>query len=152
MTLTVLATSCSKTTPSGFWTNFHKDLITTKDSDQGPWGGHIEIHWKSEISKTFSSREIVDFASKNGWQLTDSLIYTSESLRQLTNYSDTDYSIDILKENVLKRINSIDKYIFVFKTSWIAVEPGNARETEKNGFAVINSNGTELIVFHLWGE
>jgi hypothetical protein len=148
----VLASSCNKTTPAGFWTNFHEDLIVTKDSDQGPWGGHREIYWKSENERTFTSREIIDFALENGWQLTDSLIYTNDSLRPLTNYLDTDYSHDILNETVLEQIKSSDNYIFVFKTGWIAVEPGNARDTEKNGFVTINSNGTELKVYHLWGE
>ena len=152
LTLIVLATSCTKTTPAGFWTNFHKDLIIKKNSDQGPWGGHREIYWKSENEKTFTSREIIDFALENGWQLTDSLIYTNDSLRPLTNYFDTGYSLDILKESVLEQIKSGDNYIFVFKTGWIAVEPGNARDTEKNGFVTINSNGTELKVYHLWGE
>jgi hypothetical protein len=148
----VLASSCNKTTPAGFWTNFHEDLIVTKDSDHGPWGGHREIYWRSENKRTFTSREIIDFALENGWQLTDSLSYTNNSLRPLTNYLDTDYSYDILNEMVLEQIKSNDNYIFVFKTGWIAVEPGNARDTEKNGFVTINSNGTELKVYHLWGE
>jgi hypothetical protein len=58
---------------------------TTEDSDQGPWGGRREICWKSEKGKRFTPSEIIDFASKNGWQLTDSLSYMSGSLMPLTN-------------------------------------------------------------------
>ena len=152
MALIALITSCNKTTPSAFWTNFHRNLITAKISDQGPRGGHREIHWKSEQGKPFTLKEVIEFASRNGWQLTDSLTYTKDSLVKLTNYSDKNYSFDILKENIIKRNHSVDNYILIFKTGWIAVEPGNARETEKNGFVQINSNGTELMIYHLWGE
>lgn len=152
LTFTVCLTSCSKTTPAGFWTNFYEDLMITKNSDQGPWGGHREIHWRSKNEKTFNLEEIIDFASKNGWQLTDSLIYANNSLSPLTKYPETDYSFDILRETVLKQIASDKIYIFVFTTGWTAVEPGNARDTEKNGFVIINSKGTQLMVYHLWGE
>ena len=42
--------------------------------------------------------------------------------------------------------------VFVFKTDWEAIEPGNARQTEQNGFIVLNRDGTEMSVYHLWGE
>jgi hypothetical protein len=144
--------SCSRVTPAGFWTNFHYDLINKKDSDQGPWGGYREIHWKSKERKTFTSEEVIDFAKQNDWQITDSLNYTNNILEPLTNYNKTDYSADILENTFLKKINSPHNNVFVFKTGWVAVEPGNAKETEKNGFVTINSDGTELIIYHSWGE
>lgn len=138
-------------TPAGFWMNFKDDLIVTKNSDQGPWGGYREIYWESKKEKTFNATELIDFASRNGWHVTDSLTYKKSYLKSLTNY-DNDYSFAILNEKVLARITSADIRIFVFNTGWIAVEPGNFRDTDKNGFVVINSPGTDLRIFHVWGE
>lgn len=154
MTLTVFSISCSKITPAGFWTNFHQELIATKNSDQGPWGGHREIHWKSENTNTFSSKELIDFATKNDWKLTDSISFSADtqSRNSIVELKIDEYSLDIFKDRVLPKLKSKDNKLFVFKTTWLAVEPGNARETFENGFAVLNSNGTELNVYHLWGE
>lgn len=151
LTLLFLITSCSKVIPLGFWTNYHSDLITSKENDQGPWGGRTEIHWKSNDENSFSTKEILEFAKKNGWQLIDSLVYKKNVIKPLSNYSKKDYSYRLL-ENFLNKFKSSEKYIFVFKTDLIAVEPGNEKETSKNGFVFINSDQKELAVYHLWGE
>jgi len=152
--LVVLVTSCNKTTPAGFWTDFHKDLMLTKNSDQGPWGGHREINWKSETNNTFTDKELIDFTNQNDWKLLDSVSFsidtlTKESFSKLKN---DDYSLDILNESILPKLKSKNNKIFIFKTTWLAVEPGNTRETFENGFAVLNSDRTELKIYHLWGE
>lgn len=152
--LTVLLTSCNKTTPAGFWTDFHKDLILTKDSDQGPWGGHREINWKSESNNTFTGKELIEFADKNDWKLLDSISFSEDTLTKnsFSKLKNDDYSLYILNESILPKLKSNDNQIFIFKTTWLAVEPGNARESFENGFAIINSDGRELKIFHLWGE
>ena len=151
--LIVLITSCSRTTPAGFWTTYYKDLIVTKNSDQGPWGGHREIIWKTEAN-TFTDKEIIEFATKNDWELIDSISFSVKSswIESFAKLKNDDYSIDILKEKVLPLLKPKDNKCLVFKTTWLAVEPGNARETFENGFAILNSDGTELKVYHLWGE
>lgn len=152
--LTALVTSCNKTMPAGFWTDFHKDLILTKNSDQGPWGGHREINWKSETNNTFTDKELIEFAKKNNWKLLDSISFSVDTLTKnsFSKLKNDDYSLDILNENVLPKLKSKDNRIFIFRTTWLAVKPGNTRETFENGFAVLNSDGTELKVYHLWGE
>lgn len=152
--LTVFITSCNKVTPAGFWTDFHKDLILTKDSDQGPWGGQRIINWKSENKNTFTDNELIEYANKNDWKLLDSISFTADTItvNSFSKLKNDDYSLDLLKENIVEKLQSNDNKIFVFKTTWLAVEPGNTRETFENGFAVINSDGTELKIFHLWGE
>ena len=152
--LIVLATSCSKTTPAGFWTDFHKDKILTKNSDQGPWGGHREINWKSETDNTFTDKELIEFANKNDWQLIDSISFSADKVTKdsFSKLKNEHYSLDILNQSVLPKVKTNDDRIFIFKTTWLALEPGNTRETFENGFAVLNSDGTELKVFHLWGE
>ncbi len=152
--LTVLMTSCNNTTPAGFWTDFHKELILTKNSDQGPWGGHREINWKSEFANTFIDKELIEFANKNDWKLLDSISFSADTLTKnsFSKLKNDDYSLDIINESILPKLKINDNRLFIFKTTWLAVEPGNTRETFENGFAVLNSDGTELRIYHLWGE
>lgn len=152
--LNIFLTSCNKTTPAGFWTDFHKDLIVTKESDQGPWGGQKKINWKSKNKKAFSNNELIEFAEKNGWKFIDSISFSVDTLikDRLSKLKIDDYSQGILFDSVLKKCESKNNKILVFKTTWLKVEPGNTRETFENGFAILNSDGTELIVFHIWGE
>ena len=49
--MTLVLNSCSKFTPSGFWKNFHSELIEKKSSDQGPFGGTREIEWENTNEK-----------------------------------------------------------------------------------------------------
>jgi hypothetical protein len=152
--LIVLTTACSEKTPASFWTNYQKNLIKSKTSDQGPWGGHREIYWKSETANTFTEIELIEFAKKNYWKLIDSISFSADTLTQnsFLKLKSDDYSLDILKDRVLTKLKSNDNRVFVFKTTWLAVEPGNTRETFENGFAILNSDGTELKIYHLWGE
>lgn len=150
----VSITSCNKITPAGFWADFHKDLILTKNSDQGPWGGHREIAWKGEAKNTFTDKALIEFASKNNWELIDSVSFSVDTLTKnsFSKLKAYDYSLDILNESILPKLKTNDNRVFVFKTSWLEVESGNARETFENGFAILNSDGTELKIFHLWGD
>lgn len=128
--------------------------MLTKSSDQGPRGGHREINWKSEAKNTFTDKEIIEFADKNDWKLIDSISFPADTLTKdrFSSLKNDDYSLDLLNESILPKLKSTDNKIFIFKTTWLKVEPGNTRETFENGFAVLNSDGTELKIFHLWGE
>jgi hypothetical protein len=152
--LTVLVISCNKATPASFWTDFHKDIILTKNSDQGPWGGHREIKWKGETYNTFSDKELIEYADKNDWKLLDSISFSADTLtkKSFSKLKNDGYSHDILNESILPKLKTTDNRIFIFKTTWLRIESGNTRETFENGFAVLNSDGTELKVYHLWGE
>lgn len=146
--------SCKTTTPAGFWTGFHEELLLTKQNDQGPWGGYREIKWKTSVPNTFIVKELILIAEKNEWKFIDSLSISADTL---TNSSPStqkldDYSLVLLKQKILPILASDDVRILVFKTHWLAIEPGNARETFENGFAVINKEGKELKIFHFWGE
>lgn len=148
--LSVLLTGCSKLTPSGFWTDYHSDSIVRKFSDQGPWGGVRNIIWESDTSIS-STKELLDFASQNDWDLTNKISFPSDKER-LHNFNIDDYSIYLLEEHVVSNWKDQDFEVFIFRTGWVAIEPGNIRETEKNGFLVINSDRSKIEVFHLWGE
>lgn len=148
-----LAMSCGRARPAGFWANFHKDLLIVNTSDHGPWGGYSTWLWKSDTT-TFTDAAVIDFAKKNGWTIADSLALLADTINStnLPALKVDAYSVDLLKSTVIPRLEPGDCTIIIFKTSWLAVEPGNARETFVNGFAVLNVAGTRLKMYHQWGE
>jgi hypothetical protein len=95
LVLMLVLSSCNMM-PAAFWRNYRPEFILEKNSDQGPWGGVRKIIWRSEVTNTFNSKQLIDYASQNGWQLTDSLISVNDSLKILTDYSCQDYSFSIL--------------------------------------------------------
>ena len=113
-------------------------------------GNHLE-KWSKN---TFYVKELIEYAKKNDWKVVDSVSFITDTLTKnsFIKLKIDDYSLEILKERVLSKLNPKDNKIFIFKTSWLAVEPGNARETFENGYAILNSDGTELRIYHLWGE
>ena len=131
-----------------------QDLLLTKNSNQGPWDGKRELCWKSKTINTFNNKELIEFATTNDWKLLDSISFFSDTLTQISfsKLKNDEYSLQLLNKNVLPKINSNFNRIFIFKTAWLAIEPGNSRETFENGFAAINSDGTELKIYHFWGE
>jgi hypothetical protein len=149
--LTVALSSCSMM-PASFWEKYRSELILEKNSDQGPWGGVRKIVWKCEKPDTFTAGQLIDYATRNGWQLTDSLTLIDGLPEMPTNASDADYSLSILRNEALRLPGPAARRIFLFKTGWIAVEPGNARDTEINGFLMLSMDGAWLAMFHRWGE
>jgi hypothetical protein len=148
-----LAMSCGRAKPAGFWTNFHKDLLIKNTSDHGPWGGHSTWVWESNTS-TFTDAAVIDFATKNGWTITDSLTLSADTINStdLPALKGDAYSVDLLKSTLIPTLELGDCTILIFKTGWLAVEPGNTRETLANGFAVSNAAGTRLAIYQHWGE
>jgi len=152
MILVILASSCTVIGPARFWASFHKELIEKHESDQGPWGGHRNICWKSNGKKIFETIEVLNYAKRNGWELTDSLLLSSISLNYDSNKND-DYMYDLIRETVLQEWKLKDvNILYIFKTGWVSVEPGNSRDTEKNGFVGISNDKKALFVYHVWGE
>jgi len=84
----------------------------------------------------------------------DSLSFSKEKVTKNSFFKlkNDDYSLDILYNDIVPKLKKNDSKIFIFKTTWLNVEPGNTRETFENGFAILNSDRTELKVIHLWGE
>lgn len=124
--------------------------MLTKESDQGHWCGHREINWKCESNNTFTDEELIEFADKNDWKRFDSISFSVDTLTKKSFYKlkNDDHSFDILNESILPKLKTNDKKVFIFKTTCLAVEPGNTRETFENGFAVLSSDGTGLKVYY----
>ena len=145
--------SCNKLTPAGFWKDYQTESKQTEDSNQGPRGGYTKIVWHDDLINTFDREDVLNYATRNGWHLTDCLSYINGTLNLQTTYDELDYSCAILREEVLPLLKPDEIYeILVFTSGWIAVEPGNAQETEKNGFVVFNLDRNRLLIYHLWGE
>lgn len=154
LSLVILTASCNKIIPAGFWANYNQYAIVTRKSNQGPYGGYQEVKWKSAAAHTFRAKQIIGLAEENNWVFTDSIKFSSDQIKKLSDtiINDTDYSDYILKSDVLSKTDPTDVTVYKFKTGWIAIKPDNDQETQVNGFAIINSTGTEMTAYHLWGE
>lgn len=160
--LTLAFGACNKATPAGFWKNYKNDLLVKNISDQGPNGGHRAIYWKSDEANLFTSSNVLDFARKNGWTLVDSLEFNSDHTNKWTynnkavfpltstGFSDTHLNDAHLTD--FPRWFGGQVSVYKFKTGWVTIEPGTDNSIEENGFVVISSDGTEMAVYHLWGE
>ena len=161
VTMTLL--SCCKSQPAGFWTDFDRETQTDHINDQGPWGGHRTLHWKSDKQGAFDTKRVIDFAITNGWTLVDSSDHTSDHMDNWTYFSETifplahtgfDPKVTSLVSTYEKfpRWTTSDVIVLHFQTGWISIEPGTDDSYETNGFVMINKDKSEMTVYHLWGE
>ena len=160
--LTVVFISCNRATPTGFWKNYKTNFLVKNISDQGPYGGHRAVYWKSEKPITFDTKNILDFAAKNGWTLTDSSEFTKEqtdkwmylktAIFPLTSTGFSDTSLNGLLPDAFPRWFGGQLKLYKFKTGWVTIEPGTDHSIEVNGFVLLNQDKSELAVYHLWGE
>ena len=160
--LALVAISCNKATPTGFWKNYKPDLLVKNISDQGPYGGHRAVYWKSERSLNFDTKNILDFAAKNGWTLTDSSEYSNDQTNKWTYDNEQvfpltsiGFSDSVLNDAHLKdfpRWFGGQLKFYKFKTGWVTIEPVTENSIEENGFVLLSQDKSELAVYHLWGE
>ena len=119
------------------------------------------MYWMTDKPNTFRSEEILDFASKNGWHLVDSIHLTADSVKkwklhetEIFPLSDKGLSWPENNEffrNFPRWIKS-DITLIKFKTSWVVIEAGTDNSTEENGFIILNDNHSEMSVYHIWGQ
>jgi hypothetical protein len=133
--------------PAGFWTEYKKHFIEKNSSDQGPWGGKRIIHWKAEKPNAIVAKEMLDFASGNGWLIVDSLHFPANRLKEMKIFGE-----DISQINNFPKQISPNCTIYRFKTNWSLYEPGTDNSTDENGFVMITDDGTQMCVYHSWGE
>ena len=160
LTLTFL--SCNKATPAGFWKNYNSHFLVKNISDQGPYGGHRAMYWKANEENTFSSSNVIDFATKNGWALVDSLefsqdqtnkwTYSNNPIFPLSNTGFTDMITSTSTYQYFPRWFGGQVKVYKFKTGWVTIEPGTDNSMEENGFVIMNKDKNEIAVYHLWGE
>ena len=154
--------SCNKTTPAGFWRNYHNQYIVKHISDQGPYGGHRAIYWKSDSIHHFEYKDLIDYATGNGWELIDTTSFTNEQISKwmylgkpvfpLTGKGITITEINNSQTSKFPQWFDGPIKVIKFRTGWLSFEPGTDNATEENGFIVLNNDRTEMAVYHLWGE
>ncbi len=159
---TLLFLSCNKMTPAGFWKSYKSNFLIKNISDQGPWGGHRAMYWKGDKPNTFNSKDVMDFAIKNSWKLIDSMEFEPGEMKDWYDgnkpfFPVSDSGFDKSAED-LSNAESFPRWIttklkvYTFKTGWTTVYPGTDKSFEENGFVVIDSSGSEMSVYHLWGD
>jgi len=162
LSLTLMFVSCNRATPSGFWEDYNTRFLVSDISDQGPQGGHRAVYWRSDKTFSFDTKDILDFATKNGWTLTDSSTFNQE--QTITWIYDNKEIFPLSGTGFNDSIKNISTYkyfprwfggplrLYKFKTGWVTIEPGTGNPMEENGFVLLNQDKTELTVYHLWGE
>ena len=160
--LTLAFISCNKSTPASFWKNYKKDLLLKNISDQGPAGGHRALYWKSDKANNFNATNVLDFARKNDWTLIDSSHFNDDQTNKwtynniavfpLTSIGFSDTLLNDAHLTDFPRWFGGQVVVYTFKTGWVTIEPGTDNSMEQNGFIVINNNGREMAVYHLWGQ
>lgn len=144
--------SCGRHSPGSFWKKFHSRAIIHQQSDQGPWGGHRHIVWYHDVAHIFTPDDLLEFAAKHDWQVVDSIYLYTDTLYNATHPETGNYTENLMQEKVWPKLPQGRGILYTFSTPWIAVKPGNEEQTPENGFAWINQQGTQMAIFHFWGE
>jgi hypothetical protein len=158
----LLLNSCNNLIPTAFWEHFESNNIVENISDQGSYGGHRAMHWKTESKKTFKSEKIIAFAKENGWTLTGTEKFSTDSMKDWVENGKSVFPLtsqgfnpklmeDNISEDFPRWINS-SITIYKFKTNFVTIEPGTDYSIEENGFVIINNDENEMSVYNLWGE
>lgn len=159
--ITLGLSSCKKVVPSIFWKDFMTKYLKEDISEQGLRGGHRAMYWKAN-KRAFQQGDILKYASENGWKLVDSMSVQTEELSKwiynnapifplsYTGFS-TNPSNNSTYENFPRWI-TVESKIYMFETKWVTVEPGTDETNYMNGFVLLNNEGSEMSVYHLWGE
>lgn len=158
----VSLSACDRLTPAGFWTRFENGYLVENRSDQGPWGGYRALHWKVRTRGHFSAQLVLDFAKEKGWRLVDSLQVKTSEMKKWLNFgrpvfplSDRGFTPDFQNDGTYERFPrwiKTDLILYRFETGWLRYESGTDNSSEQNGFVLLKSDGTEMSVYHLWGE
>jgi hypothetical protein len=147
--------------PAGFWTAYRPDDIVEKNSDQGPWGGSMWIHWAAASPSAFDLGEAVRFAEGNGWTCGEPETYPAARLSTWMHlgrpvfplfFGEPDGgTIDAGNAEFPRHILH-DSLIVRCETGWMRVAPGTGDSSPAYGYIQISAEGSLLAVYHLWGE
>jgi hypothetical protein len=158
----LILSACDRFAPAGFWTRFENGYLVENRSGQGPWGGYRVLHWKATTRGHFSAQRVRDFVGEKGWKLVDSLRVQTLEIKKWLNVdrpifplSNRGFTPDFQNNGTYERFPlwiKTNLFLYRFETGWVLYDPGTNTSTEQNGFVLIKSDGTEMSVYHLWGE
>lgn len=156
--------ACQTATPAAFWKTYRADLIVAQGNDQGPWGGHLWIHWSSSSLGTFQEAAASTWATSHGWRLVSRVEYGSEALKNWQTGAHEPIfplfypSHEPARNSYVAAVRHFPRHIasnlvvLKFTTDWIRVGPGSGSEQPAYGFVVLSTDGTKQAIYHLWGE
>ena len=137
--------------PSSFWNKIQAEKIVENFNDQGPYGGTRIIEWKNfDVNSNIS--KFLKFAKENEWKLVDSLYVQNKKLNDEDLKKLNDYTVEIIKDEIIPSLSSNDSKIYIYSTGWIRIKPGNETETEQNGFLISEPENKLIKMIHKWGE
>ena len=158
-----LLVSCQHYMPAGFWKDFQKKFLIEDISDQGPYGGHRAMYWKSIRQGTFNAQAILAFAAHHDWKFFDSSKISAHDLaawhycrQPIFPLSEEGFdslcTMNSSIYNYFPRWIASDLTLYRFQTGWVAINPGTAEANQAYGYVIINDNRAEMSVYYLWGE
>ncbi|HMJ46132.1 MAG TPA: hypothetical protein VK498_02320 [Ferruginibacter sp.] len=160
--ISTIGLSCNNFTPAGFWKNYKREFLLHNISDQGPYGGHSAIYWKAKDANTFNSKAVIKYATNNQWKLKDSLNFDASHIKKwkygnelifpLSHTGFSDSVENITTHQYFPRWILEDIKVYIFKTGLITIQPGTDDSIEENGFIMLDIQGKQMAVYHLWGE
>jgi hypothetical protein len=123
------------------------------------------MHWKVPAPDKFIARDVAAKAATAGWKHIDTLHFSRTDIRMwrehgkpvfpltfrgfIPNYG-ADRSSDSGTVRFPRWIDS-DCQVLVFKTGWVKTTFDD-EHSDESGFVVLSKDGTEMSVYHLWGD
>ncbi len=155
--------SCDNTPYLSFWSEYKKESLIIKNNNQDTRGGNMFFHWKAINNIVFNSKEIVEFAKNNNWELVDSVEVSIDKVKNwkyknkaIFPLSNTGLNINKIENNstyeYFPRQIETDLTIYMFKTNWLLFESGTDNATDINGYVLLNKTHDQMSVYHFWGE
>lgn len=163
ISLLVLLASCTRILPGEFWKKFESKSLKNEISDQGPYGGYEAFYWEDSEQNAFTTKNVIDFATKNSWSFKDSMKLSKSEIEKwkfngklffpLSSegfaYKDSFYNF---QSEFFSLLISSPITVYRFKTNWTIVEPGRAETNDALGYIVLNNEKNQMQVYFLWGE
>lgn len=148
--------------PAGFWQEFEKKYQVEYINKQGPWGGRRIIHWKIEEGN-FGKSEIIDWASKNGWELQADTFYLSEITKTWKYEGEPIFPIHWsgFRPKITTIYSGYAEFprwvignvnVLQFSSNYISINLETQEEIRTNGFIIFGPDQKEMTLYQSWGE
>lgn len=160
-------TACNENRPAAFWRTFEPELLDKEDAYDIPNGGRQTFHWSTSELNRFNPDSVLAFAIKNGWEPTDTIEFSRKEMNDWESddmllfpfYFNGTIKMYSQEDSIPHPWTSFERFIdedltiYICRTDTLLVSPGGpAESTFVNSFILLNSDGTQLTTYNLWGE
>jgi hypothetical protein len=138
---------CKSIGPAAFWNEFDEDHLVKNICEQGSWGGYRLLYWKNP-QQPYKAKDVVIFAALHKWQhfKTDSL-RKEEVFSWVADHAD---SLSVHHPSHYPAMGETGISLSFLDSNWAAV--GSDSTQAVTGYALLSSDGKQLIVYNTWGE